>query len=132
MADAHRNGKTLFAESCYLRRFYKMKSFLHPEIYMDNVQQRMYEITINIPDFPFLNLPRMFDDFIDRVKSENDVWPKEQVQICLFQENSFVYLPFRLGCHVKGVEHLDAIEDSSHEFITPGTIRLTIAILRDN
>ena len=60
-----------------------MNNFLQPEIYMDSVQQRMYEITIDIPDNPFLNLHGMFNDFIERIKSENDVWPNERVQMCL-------------------------------------------------
>ena len=60
-----------------------MSNFLQPEIYMDSVQQRMYEITIDIPDNPVLNLHGMFNDFIERIKSENDVWPIERVKMCL-------------------------------------------------
>ena len=70
MADADRDGKTLNGEPSNLRRFYRMKSFLQPEIYMDNMQQRMYETTIDIQDKSFLNLHSMFNDFIDRIKSE--------------------------------------------------------------
>ena len=99
---------------------------------MANVQQRMHEITIGIPDNHVLNLYGMFNDIIERIKSENDVWPNERVQICLFQEESFVFLPFRLGCNVTGDEVLDAIEDSTQEFIIPGTMKLTITISKDN
>ena len=48
---------------------------MQPEIYiyMDNLQQRMYDITIDIPDNYFLYLHGMFNDIIDTIKSENDV-----------------------------------------------------------
>ena len=73
MADAHRDGKSLNGEPSDLRRFYRMKSFLQPEIYMDNVQQRMYQNNNRYSRQSFLNLHGMFNDFIERIKSENDV-----------------------------------------------------------
>ena len=101
-------------------------------IYMDNEQQRMYEITIKIPDNPFFNLTHMFYDYIDRIISEIDGLPTERVHICLFLEESFVFPPFKLGCHVTGDELLGAIEDNTQECIIPGTIILTITISRDD